>query len=74
MELSPSAASKNLSADKIKLEARLGETIGAVLDLARMCEAVRYSAGLGKHQWERVEKARAIAAKADEALKSSRAA
>jgi len=65
---------EELSTSKIKLEDRLGETIGAVLDLARICEAVRHSSGLEKHQWERIEKARAIAAKADEALKSSRAA
>lgn len=59
---------ERLSHDKAQLESRLGETIDALLDLARICDAVRYSAGLGKGQLERVEKARTIAAKADAAL------
>lgn len=62
-----------LAGDKTVLELRLGETIGSILDLARMCEAVRYTSGLGRSQWERVEKARAVAAKADEALRAIRA-
>lgn len=62
-----------LTADKTTLELRLGDTTGAILDLARMLEAVRYSSGLGKKQWERVEKARAVAAKADETLRAIRA-
>lgn len=62
-----------LAGDKTALELRLGEAIGSILDLARMCEAVRYTSGLGKNQWDRVEKARAVAAKADEALRSIRA-
>jgi len=32
----------------------------AVLDLTRICEAVRFTAGLGKGQMERVERAKAL--------------
>lgn len=62
-----------LAGDKTTLELRLGDAIGSIQELARICEAVRYTAGLGKSQWDRVEKARAVAAKADEALQAIRA-
>ncbi len=61
-----------LSGDKATLQLRLGEAIGAILDLSRICEAVRLESRLNKFQWERVERARAIAAKADAALAESR--
>ena len=57
-----------LSADKTLATMRLGEAVNAINDLARICEAVRLSAGLGKGQWERVIKARAVAAKCEFAL------
>lgn len=44
-----------------QLEAREAELSAALKDICRICEAVRYTAGLGRHQWERVEKARALA-------------
>ena len=44
-----------------RLEDREVELVAALKDVCRICEAVRYTAGLGKHQWERVEKARALA-------------
>lgn len=46
---------------QIQLETRVDELSAAVMDLVRICEAVRYTSGLGRHQWERVEKARALA-------------
>jgi len=59
---------ESLSGDKTLLELRLSEAVVAINDLARMLEAVRYTSGLGKSQWERVEKARKIAKQADAAL------
>lgn len=40
------------------------ELADAIDDLARMLEAVRYTTGLGAKQMERINKAKAIAAKA----------
>lgn len=59
-----------LSHQRTVLDMRLCEAVSAITDLARLCEAVRYTSGLGKGQWERVEKARAIAAKAQAALQT----
>ena len=44
---------EKLAGDKAQLRARLGDVI-------RICEAVRYTAGLGKGQVERLERAKAI--------------
>lgn len=44
-----------------QMEAREVDLVAALKDICRICEAVRYTAGLGRHQWERVEKARALA-------------
>jgi hypothetical protein len=54
--------------ERTKLQLRLGDTIHAINDLARMLEAVRYQSGLGKSQWQRVERARKVAAEAGELL------
>lgn len=51
-----------------KMDGHLCASIRAITDLARMLEAVRYTAGLGKHQWDRVERARKVAAEADQFL------
>jgi len=56
----------DLTYERTKLELRLGDTIRAINDLARMLEAVRYTSGLGKKQMERVEKARAVADEAEQ--------
>lgn len=53
-----------------KLDSHLCASIRAITDLARMLEAVRYQSGLGKNQWERVERARKVAAEADQFLAS----
>ena len=58
----------DLTYERTKLELRLGDTIRAINDLARMLEAVRYTSGLGKKQMERVEKARAVADEAEQLL------
>jgi hypothetical protein len=52
------------------MDKHLCEAIRSISDLARMLEAVRYTAGLGKNQWERVERARKVAADADQFLAS----
>lgn len=36
-------------------------------DMTRICEAVRYTSGLGKHQWERVEAAKKLIAEIEAA-------
>jgi len=54
--------------DLAKMDSHLCASIRAITDLARMLEAVRYQSGLGKSQWERVEKARKVAADADQFL------
>ena len=53
-----------------EMDQHLCSSIRAITDLARMLEAVRYTSGLGKHQWERVERARKVAAEADQFLAS----
>lgn len=51
-----------------KMDAHLCAAVRSITDLARMLEAVRYQSGLSKNQWERVERARAVAAEADQFL------
>lgn len=51
-----------------KMDGHLCASLRAIADLARMLEAVRYTAGLGKGQWERVERARKVAADAEQFL------
>jgi len=53
-----------------EMDGHLCKATVAILDLARMLEAVRYTTGLGKNQMERVERARKIAAEADQFLAS----
>ena len=36
-------------------------------DVTRICEAVRFTSGLGKHQWERVEAAKRLIAEIEAA-------
>lgn len=50
------------------LDRHLCEAVRALVDVARICEAVRYTSGLSRNQWERVEKARKVAADADQFL------
>ena len=56
---------------RIEADARLiaaaPEMVEALKDLARLCEAVRYSVGLGKSQLDRIEKAKSIIAKVESA-------
>lgn len=42
-------------------DAKINGLCAAVLDLARICEAVRFTTGLGKGQMERIERAKALA-------------
>jgi len=65
---------EKLAGDKTTLQLRLGETIMAINEIAQICEAVRYQNGLGKHQWDRVVKARSVAKDAELALEKVRAA
>lgn len=58
----------DLTYDRTRIQLRLGDTISAINDLARMLEAVRYQSGLSKSQWERVERARRVAVEADQLL------
>jgi hypothetical protein len=53
-----------------QMDAHLCATVRSIYDLARMLESVRYQSGLGKNQWERVERARKVAAEADQFLAS----
>ncbi|PWJ80588.1 hypothetical protein C7441_112130 [Pseudaminobacter salicylatoxidans] len=53
-----------------KMDSHLCAAIRSITDLARLLEAVRYQSGLGKSQWERVERARNVAAEADQFLAS----
>ena len=53
-----------------ELDQHLCSSIRTITDLARMLEAVRYTSGLGKQQWERVERARKVAAEAEQFLAS----
>lgn len=46
----------------------LAELLVAAKDMARMLEAVRFSAGLGKGQIDRLTKAKALIAKVDGVL------
>lgn len=48
----------------------LKDLLGAAKDMARMLEAVRVSAGLGKGQADRLAKAKSIMLKAEGALRS----
>lgn len=48
----------------MRLIAKAPEMSDALKDCLRMLEAVRYTAGLGKGQWERVKKAKAVLAQA----------
>lgn len=48
-----------------RLIAAAPEMLDSLKDCVRMLEAVRYTAGLGKHQMERVERAKAAIAKAE---------
>lgn len=50
------------------MDKHLCKAVRAIEDLARICDAVRYTAGLGKKQMERVEKARVIADEAEQFL------
>lgn len=60
----------DLTYERTRLQLRLGDTIRAINDLARICEALRYTSGLGKRQMERVEKALAVADEAEQLLVS----
>lgn len=51
-----------------EMDGHLCKTVRAIEDLARICDAVRHTAGLGKKQMERVEKARVIADEAEQFL------
>ena len=53
-----------------EMDSHLCACVRAITDLARMLEAVRYTAGLGKHQWDRVERACKVAAEAEQFLAS----
>lgn len=53
-----------------QMDAHLCAAVRSITDLARMLEAVRLTAGLGKNQWDRVERARKVAADADQFLAS----
>jgi len=52
-------------AAKMERPAETSEVLGSLKDLIRITEAVRYSAGLGKTQMERVERAKEVAARAE---------
>lgn len=41
------------------------ELLVSLKSVTRICEAMRYTAGLGKTQMERIEKAKAVIAKAE---------
>lgn len=53
-----------------EMDSHLCASVRAIADLARMLEAVRYQSGLGRNQWERVERARRVATEAEEFLAS----
>ena len=65
---------EKLAGDRTTLQLRLGETILAINEIARICEALQPETGLGKHQWDRVVKARSVAKDAELALEKVRAA
>jgi len=44
-----------------------GALLVRLKDLTRICEAVRLTSGLGKHQWERVEAAKRLVAEIEAA-------
>ncbi|MBN7759501.1 hypothetical protein JYP46_22025 [Nitratireductor aquimarinus] len=53
-----------------EMDRHLCAALRSITDLTRMLEAVRYPAGLGKQQWERVERARKIEEEAEQFLAS----
>lgn len=52
------------------MDGHLCAAIRSISDLARMLDAVRYTAGLSKGQAERIKRAREIAAEAESFLSS----
>lgn len=53
-----------------EMDRHLCAALRSITDLTRMLEAIRYQSGLGKQQWERVERARKIEEEAEQFLAS----
>ena len=53
-----------------QMDSHLCAALRSIEGLTRMLEAVRFQSGLGKRQWERVERARQVVADAEQFLGS----
>lgn len=62
-----------LADDRAVLAVHLEWAIAAIRDVTRICEAVRYTNGLGQGQWDRVTEARSVADKAEATAKRIKA-